>query len=40
MSAWDEEVRRAGPEASRFDEQEAEHLAVQTVRETRRDHKP
>ncbi len=38
LSEWDEEVRRPGS-AARFSEEEAERLAVQEVREARRERK-
>ena len=39
LSEWDEEVRRPGPEAAQFSEEEAERLAVREVREARRERK-
>ena len=40
LTEWDEEVRRPGPNAERLSEQDAERLAVQAVREARRERKP
>ena len=37
LMEWDEEIRKPGPKASRLSEEEAERLAVQVVREARRD---
>ena len=40
LTEWDEEVRRPGPDAERLSDQDAERLAVQAVREARRERKP